>query len=64
MQAPSGTRFARGGGERLVTLSAMAPAAHVGATFAPLEIVPLAIAAALYAKRSATLSSAGRPVPR
>ena len=39
------------------------PPAHVGAAFAPLEVVPLAIAAVLYAKRSATLAARGRPVP-
>lgn len=37
--------------------------AHVGATFAPLEVLPLLIAAVLYAKRSVTLAEKGRPVP-
>src|SRR3954452_5677259 len=36
---------------------------HVGATLAPLELLPLLIAAALYAKRSMTLADRGRPVP-
>jgi putative membrane protein len=40
-----------------------APVAHVGAAFAPLEVVPLAAAALLYAKRVATLAARGRPVP-
>lgn len=39
------------------------PVAHVGAVFAPLELIPLALAAALYAKRSVTLARRGRPVP-
>jgi len=39
------------------------PFAHVGATFAPLEVLPLLAAAALYAKRSITLAERGRPVP-
>lgn len=39
------------------------PLAHVGATFAPLEVLPLLVAAALYAKRSITLAERGRPVP-
>lgn len=39
------------------------PLAHVGGTFAPLEVVPIAIAAALYAKRALTLAAKGRPVP-
>jgi len=37
--------------------------AHVGATFAPLEALPLLFAAGLYAKRSITLAERGRPVP-
>ena len=37
--------------------------AHVGATFAPFEVLPLLIVAALYAKRSITLAGRGRPVP-
>lgn len=37
--------------------------AHVEAVFAPLELVPLLIAAILYAKRSLTLAEKGRPVP-
>lgn len=37
--------------------------AHVEAVFAPLELAPLLIAAALYAKRSLTLAEKGRPVP-
>ena len=39
------------------------PLAHVEAAFAPLEVLPLLIAAALYAKRSITLAERGRPVP-
>lgn len=39
------------------------PLAHVGATFAPLEVLPLLVAALLYAKRSVTLAGKGRPVP-
>ncbi len=37
--------------------------AHVGAAFAPLELLPLLVAAILYAKRSLTLAEKGRPVP-
>jgi cytochrome c oxidase assembly factor CtaG len=36
---------------------------HVGATFAPVEALPLLAAAALYAKRSISLAERGRPVP-
>jgi hypothetical protein len=32
------------------------PVAHVSAAFAPLEVLPLLLAAALYAKRSITLA--------
>ena len=39
------------------------PLAHVSATFAPLEVLPLLLAAALYAKRSTTLAERGRPLP-
>jgi putative membrane protein len=39
------------------------PSAHVSGTFAPLEVLPLLLAAALYAKRSLTLAEKGRPVP-
>ncbi len=39
------------------------PLAHVEAAFAPLELLPLLIAAGLYAKRSITLADRGRPVP-
>jgi cytochrome c oxidase assembly factor CtaG len=39
------------------------PLAHVEGTFAPLEVLPLLVAAALYAKRSLTLADRGRPVP-
>ena len=35
----------------------------VGGIFGPLELLPLLIAAALYAKRSTTLAARGRPVP-
>jgi cytochrome c oxidase assembly factor CtaG len=37
--------------------------AHVAGVFAPLELVPLLLAAVLYAKRSMTLADRGRPVP-
>jgi putative membrane protein len=37
--------------------------AHVEAAFAPLELLPLLVAAVLYAKRSLTLAERGRPVP-
>ncbi|HYG95656.1 MAG TPA: cytochrome c oxidase assembly protein [Solirubrobacterales bacterium] len=37
--------------------------AHVEAVFAPLELLPLLLAAGLYAKRSLTLAQKGRPVP-
>jgi putative membrane protein len=39
------------------------PLAHVSGTFAPLEVLPLLLAAVLYAKRSLTLAARGRPVP-
>lgn len=39
------------------------PLAHVEAVFAPLEVLPLLVAAVLYAKRSLTLAEKGRPVP-
>ena len=39
------------------------PFAHVDAVFAPLEVLPLLVAAVLYAKRSITLAERGRPVP-
>src|ERR1051326_6228541 len=39
------------------------PIGHVSGAFAPLELVPLLVAAALYAKRSMTLADRGRPVP-
>ena len=39
------------------------PFAHVAGVFAPLELVPLLVAAVLYAKRSSTLAARGRPVP-
>jgi cytochrome c oxidase assembly factor CtaG len=37
--------------------------AHVEAAFAPLELLPLLLAAGLYTKRSLTLTQKGRPVP-
>ena len=37
--------------------------AHVAGAFAPLELLPLLVAAALYAKRSTSLADRGRPVP-
>lgn len=39
------------------------PIAHVAGIFAPLELLPLLLAAALYAKRVSTLAQKGRPVP-
>jgi cytochrome c oxidase assembly factor CtaG len=39
------------------------PIAHVAGVFAPLELLPLLVAAGLYAKRSTTLADRGRPVP-
>ncbi|HKA66867.1 MAG TPA: cytochrome c oxidase assembly protein, partial [Solirubrobacterales bacterium] len=39
------------------------PFAHVAGVFAALELLPLLVAAALYAKRSSTLAAKGRPVP-
>ncbi len=39
------------------------PLAHVTGVFGPLELLPMLLAAALYAKRAATLSGKGRPVP-
>ena len=39
------------------------PLAHVGGAFAPLELVPITLAAVLYAKRALTLAAKGRPVP-
>ncbi|MGN6557071.1 MAG: cytochrome c oxidase assembly protein [Solirubrobacterales bacterium] len=39
------------------------PIAHVAGVFAPLELLPLLVAAGLYAKRSMTLADRGRPVP-
>jgi cytochrome c oxidase assembly factor CtaG len=40
------------------------PVAHVGGTFAPLEALPLTVAAVLYARRAITLAERGKPVPR
>jgi len=39
------------------------PIAHVSGIYGPLELAPMLIAAVLYAKRAATLSAKGRPVP-
>jgi len=39
------------------------PFAHVDAVFAPLEALPLLLAAVLYAKRSVTLAERDRPLP-
>jgi putative membrane protein len=39
------------------------PLAHVGGVFAPLELLPLLVVAALYARRASTLAAKGRPVP-
>lgn len=41
----------------------MLPPAHVAGAFAPLELVPIAVAAVLYRHRAMALSSDGRPVP-
>src|SRR6202007_1419722 len=38
------------------------PVAQVAGTFAPLEAVPIVVAAILYARRAITLASKGRPV--
>jgi cytochrome c oxidase assembly factor CtaG len=38
------------------------PIAHVAGVFAPLELIPLLLAAVLYAKRASTLAERGRPV--
>jgi putative membrane protein len=39
------------------------PFAHVAGAFAPLELLPPLLAAALYGKRASTLAGKGRPVP-
>lgn len=39
------------------------PIAHATGIFGPLELLPMLIAAGLYAKRSMTLAEKGRPVP-
>jgi putative membrane protein len=39
------------------------PIAHLTGIYGPLELAPMVIAAALYAKRSTTLAARGRPVP-
>jgi putative membrane protein len=39
------------------------PIAHVAGVFAPLELIPLLVAALLYAKRASGLAERGRPVP-
>jgi cytochrome c oxidase assembly factor CtaG len=39
------------------------PIAHVAGVFAPLELLPLLVAAALYAKRASTLAAKRRAVP-
>ncbi|HET7418063.1 MAG TPA: cytochrome c oxidase assembly protein [Solirubrobacterales bacterium] len=39
------------------------PFAHVAGVFAPLELLPLLLAAVLYAKRAITLADRGRPLP-
>ncbi|HEY0317386.1 MAG TPA: cytochrome c oxidase assembly protein [Solirubrobacterales bacterium] len=39
------------------------PIAHVAGVFAPLELLPLLVAAGLYAKRASTLAAKRRPVP-
>jgi putative membrane protein len=39
------------------------PLAHVAGVLAPIELLPLLIAAVLYSKRASTLARKGRPVP-
>jgi cytochrome c oxidase assembly factor CtaG len=39
------------------------PFAHVAGVLAPVELLPLLVAAGLYAKRASTLAGKGRPVP-
>ncbi len=39
------------------------PIAHASGIYGPLELAPMLIAAALYAKRATTLAARGRPVP-
>src|ERR1700709_2898329 len=39
------------------------PLAQVGGVFAPLELLPLLVVGALYAKRASTLAAKGRPPP-
>ena len=39
------------------------PFAHVAGVLAPIELLPLLVAAGLYAKRASTLAGKGRPVP-
>jgi putative membrane protein len=39
------------------------PVAHIAGTFAPLQLLPLAVVAVLYARRAATLAQRERPVP-
>src|ERR1700744_5018142 len=41
----------------------LVPLAHLSGVFAPLELLPMLIAAALYARRATTLAARGRPVP-
>src|SRR6202012_392722 len=41
----------------------LVPLAHLAGIFAPLELVPMLIAAALYARRATPLAARGRPVP-
>ena len=41
----------------------MFPVAHIAGTFAPLQLLPLAVLAVLYARRASTLATRGRPVP-
>jgi hypothetical protein len=41
----------------------LVPVAHLTGIFAPLELLPMLIAAGLYARRTTTLAARGRPVP-
>src|ERR1700709_2854488 len=55
-----------GGGKadrRRYAASMTLPFAHVAGVFAPLELLPLLIVGALYARRASTLPQKARPVP-
>src|SRR5882757_81020 len=44
-------------------LKSVIPVAHLAGTFAPLQLLPLAVVAVLYVRRASTLAQRGRPVP-